>query len=257
MKQLLVIVVLAILVTPIFNASEIPETACPIIYDFSNVEVGDGGQDFVTNVEVGISPDAEPGPFNIDLYDWLGNYIESTYFDSNEDYSVLTGMPEPPGFTGLVDGTYTFIVNDTYKGTFNVNHEMQGLVSIDMSKYNQCNHDAYGGYRDPNTSTNEFYDYPQDNHDDDNYYGYDYNNDNDSGISMTNIESTPQSETSSYSTTVMQSEVGNDDVVIRYGEQNAVFYAFSLPYIVIAILLIVIVVLILVIYKLKKVDTKR
>lgn len=150
-KKLLVIGILAILVIPAFNASDIPETACPNIYDFSNVEPGDGGQDYITDVQVGLSPGAEPGPFNIDLYDWLGNYIESTYYDADIDYSVLTGTDEPPAFTGLVDGTYTFIINDTYKGTFNVNHEMQGILNIDMSKYNQCNHDASGSYIDPNT----------------------------------------------------------------------------------------------------------
>lgn len=251
MKRILAIMVLMVYMPFNFSASEIPDVACPYEFDFSNVEVGSGGQDYVTNVQVKVTPDAEPGPFNIDLYDWLGSYIESTYYDADANYAITMGAdPEDiPGFTGLVDGTYTFIVNDTYKGTFNVNHELQGLLNIEMSRYNQCNHDAYGGYIDPNTVSEGFYDYPEDNHDDDNYYGYDYNNDNDSGVSMTDIESATQSETNSHSTTEEQSEVVKSEGPTNYHEA---FNAIALLCIVLAALLVVIAVLIVVIFKMRK-----
>lgn len=154
----------------------------------------------------------------------------------------------------MVDGTYTFIVNDTYKGTFNVNHEMQNLLSIDMSQYNQCNHDAYGGYRDPNTPIDEFYDYPQDNHDDDNYYGFDYNNDNGSGNSMTDIESTTEGEMNSNTGMEVQSqsEVPNSETVLNDDEQSSNFKLVIFFGVVLSILLLVIIALIVVIYNLTK-----
>lgn len=251
-KKILVIIVLVMLGTSIFNASEIPEAVCPIVNDFSNTEPGDGGQDYITDVPI----DIEYYPVvnevvSIDLYDWFNEYVETVVYDTTPRV-MGNGIGYEYFFTGLVDGTYTFIIDNTYKGTFNVNHEYGSAVYINMSMYTQCYHDAYGNYIDPNTTIDGFYDYPQDNHDDDNYYGYDYNNDNDSGNSMTNIESATQSETNSYTEITEQSEEERSEALTYEDEQSFKFKVVILMVIIPGILLVVIFGLIAVIYILKK-----
>lgn len=213
MKKSLSILSLVLLMLPMYSASEIPEVACPYVYDFSNnVGVGDGGQNYVTDVMIDIT-----GALNIlmyvDLYDWMGNYIESVTYDGNADYNNLEGRPAP-GFTGLVDGTYTFIINDTFKGTFNVNHEMQGLLIINTDMYSSCYRDAEGHFIDIN----------------------ELNYEEQSGL-QSEVISEEQSELQSE--VISEEKSSNDTQVILLG-------------IVIGILLTIIVVLGLVVYYLKK-----
>lgn len=251
-EKILIIVLLAIIATPPLNASEIPDVACPYEYDFSNAESGNGGQDYITDLPIVV----ENNPIvseviNIDLYDWFGQYIESVEYDTTPRV-MADGIGYEYFFTGLVDGTYTFVINDTYKGTFNVNHELASAINIDMGMYMQCYHDAYGNYIDPNIPIDGFYDYPQDNHDDDNYYGYNYNNDNDSYISMIDIEPTTKNETNSYTDITESSEETTSELTTYDKEQNSIFRIVILIGIVLAILLSVIFGLIIVIYKLIK-----
>lgn len=142
-------VLMLVLATPTFSAS-VPDTACDLIYDATpGVEVGNGGQDYITNVEMAVYnselPDGGKYAGDFDIYDWNGDLVERV----SGDYEL--SMSKREIVTGLVDGTYTFVLDDTYKGTFNIDHEMQALVGVDMAYYNYCNHDAYGSYIDPNT----------------------------------------------------------------------------------------------------------
>lgn len=141
--------IISILVMPTLKA-EVPDTACDLVYQATNnVESGNGGQDYVTNIQMSVyNSDLVGGPKNagnFDIYDWNGELVESIY----GDYEL--SMNKQQSLTGYVDGTYTYILDGTYKGTFNVNHEMQAIVAVDMAYYNGCNHDAYGKYIDPNS----------------------------------------------------------------------------------------------------------
>lgn len=150
MKKILVIMLLLFTLYPRYYASEIPDTACSLIYDASNVEAGNGGQEYKTNVQIGVingidHVDDSVYAGNFDIYDLNGNLVESVTGDYKQS------MENNQGLTGLIDGTYTYILDDTYVGTFNVNHEMQAIVTVDMDFYDSCNHDENGTYFNPNS----------------------------------------------------------------------------------------------------------
>lgn len=100
------------------------------------VEPGNGGQDYISSVWFSfyMSDNNYPHSYAVDIsiYDWNGVYVEEVDGDSNNP------NPSSEEATGLVDGTYTYLLDGKYKGTFDVNHNIKNEILIDLSYFQNC-----------------------------------------------------------------------------------------------------------------------
>lgn len=118
------------------NASRL-DSSCTdgILNSTPNVTAGNGGQDYISSVWFSMYSSATSSPhsfaFDADIYDWNGKYIYTLEGDSSQPSA------EPMEATGLVDGTYTYVINDMI-GTFNVNHNIENEVVIDDAELSEC-----------------------------------------------------------------------------------------------------------------------
>lgn len=126
-----------------------------IIDSTPDVVPGNGGQDYVSSVWFSIySSDTQyPHSYSasIAIYDWNGKHVEDIEGDP------LSPNQEPMEATGIVDGTYTYVINGNYKGTFNVNHNIKNEVLIDAANFTNCD-TSYETSEVNQEYTNEDYD---------------------------------------------------------------------------------------------------
>ncbi len=240
MKKIITIVVLTMLLLPIFKAGDIPDTACDLVYDATPyLEPGDGGQDYISSVQMMVSNSSDPGSGkyagNFDVYDWNGDYIVSVY----GDYEV--SMSNPQLLTGFVDGTYTYVLDGTYKGTFDVDHEMQAIVDVDMAFYDACKYE-YDDYRNPTQTAHSI--------------GNEYNTNNIYNGDMT-LASEEESKVSEEESKASEEESKASEEESKTSSSDEAYLKFGyliLVSILIVVLMMIILALLAVIFSLRKRD---
>ncbi len=105
-----------------------------------SVQPGTGGQDFVSEVRFefhnrwATDPSRYGYTNTIQIYDWNGNQVQEVSIETGSGYA-----------TGLVDGTYIFTftndIGDSNTGQFNVNHNIDNQVYVEMGDY-LCGYDT-------------------------------------------------------------------------------------------------------------------
>lgn len=137
----------------VFQASTLNDSCVnnEIINSTPDVIAGNGGQNYVSDVSFGLYSSATkyPHSYNADIaiYDWNGKHIMDLEPDNDSP------SPEPQIATGIVDGTYTYVLNGVNKGSFNVNHNIKNVVTIDMAEFTKCD-DNYSFEDNNNYSSN-------------------------------------------------------------------------------------------------------
>lgn len=108
-----------------------------ILISTPDVEPGNGGQNYVSDVTFSITNsdlnnDLQHFASDIAIYDWNGKHVEDVTSDSNDPNPIQVA-------TGIVDGTYTYVLSSGNTGTFNVNHNIDNIVLIDLADFENCN----------------------------------------------------------------------------------------------------------------------
>lgn len=166
MKKIIVCVMILLLVgidNPSISASKSSTstelTSCSsgqkIINTTPDVNPGNGGQSYISNVDFDFHNawSADPSTYTftdtIKIYDWNGKNVED--IEITDSYGTATG---------LVDGTYTFtFINDlgeTNKGQFDVNHNINNTVHVEMTEY-LCGFDSKIDYIQGNRNDDSGY----------------------------------------------------------------------------------------------------
>lgn len=140
------IIIIFILVLTGFNSVSINAEECGndfILNSTPDVESGNGGQDYVSEVYFWIDEPYEGGGTKpvgryIEIYDWNGKHVEDVEPNySGNAYNTTTGASVETA-TGIVDGTYTYVLETGEKGSFNVNHNIENNVYINLADFDNC-----------------------------------------------------------------------------------------------------------------------
>ncbi len=107
-----------------------------VINSTPDVVPGNGGQDYVSEVWFSFYNSNTNYPHSyaadIAIYDWNGKHVEDVPGDE------MDPNPAPQKATGIVDGTYTYVLDGIHKGSFNVNHNIKNEVVIDLAAFDNC-----------------------------------------------------------------------------------------------------------------------